>query len=157
MKRGFLTSSPKTRRSSEMAARQHVVADEGVGPDRPHQAFFGHDLTGLRSQAHQHLHDLRFQASGAGGARHTVERRLDVMELADAKAVLQRFAQCAKRTSRFYSTDSARLSRRSIHRLPLDSSEVGQHPDVALPGPSCDGKVSAVRRWDRGYQSSLMG
>ena len=102
-------------------ARQHVVADEGVGPDRPHQAFFGHDLTGLRSKAHQHLHDLRFQASGAGGARHAVERRLDMMEFADAKAVLQRFAQCAKRTSRFYSTDSARLPCHVIHRLQPNS------------------------------------
>ena len=75
------------------AARQHVVADEHVGPDRSHQSVLGHDLTGLRRKAHEHLHDFWFQASGAGGARHSVERRLHMMEFADAKAVLQGFAQ----------------------------------------------------------------
>ena len=54
------------------AARQYVVADEGVGPDGPHQAFLGHDLTGVRSKAHEHLHDLGFQANDAGGARSTL-------------------------------------------------------------------------------------
>ena len=53
--------------------RQHVVADEGVGPDSPHQAFLGHDLTGVRSKAHEHLHDLGFQANDAGGPGHAVE------------------------------------------------------------------------------------
>ena len=131
MKRGSLTSSPKTRRSSEIAARQHVVADKGVGPDRPHQAFFGHDLTGLRGKAHEHLHHLGFQASGAGGARHAVEGRLDVMEVADAEVVLQGSAQCVRPRVTIL-----------LHGL----GAVGQHPDVALPGPSCDGQMSAVLR-----------
>ena len=67
MKRGIPDVVTEDASQFRDGARQHVVADEGVGPDRPHQAFFGDDLTGLRSQAHQHLHDLRFQANGAGG------------------------------------------------------------------------------------------
>ena len=35
-------------------ARQDVVADERVGPDRPHQVFFGHNPTGMRGKAYEH-------------------------------------------------------------------------------------------------------
>ena len=40
----------------------------------------GTDLTGMRRKAHEHLHHLRFQANGAGGSGHAVERRLDMMD-----------------------------------------------------------------------------
>ena len=73
MKRGSLTSSPKTRRSSEMQRVNTSSPTKVSGHTRPHQAFFGHDLTGVRSKAHEYLHDLGFQTSDAGGARHAVE------------------------------------------------------------------------------------
>ena len=94
-----------TENSSEFrdGAGQHVVADEGVGPDGPHQALLGDDLLPMLSEAQEHLHDLGFQASGAGRAHHTVERRLDLMELADAEAVLQRSAPCQEGASKILS------------------------------------------------------
>ena len=70
-------------------ARQDVVGDKRVGPDGPYQAFFGHDLTRVRGQEHQHLHHLGFQAHGARRSGDAVQRWLDMVGLADAEAVLQ--------------------------------------------------------------------
>ncbi len=111
MKRGSRASSPKRRRSSEMQRVNTSSPTEGVGPDGPHEPFLGHDLTGVRSKAHEHLHDLGFQASGAGGARDGVEQRLDMMELADAEAVLQHSAPCGKAHEDSTSPGFARLLR----------------------------------------------
>ena len=69
MKRGFLTSSPKTRRSSEMARVNTSSLTNVSGQTAPHQAFLGHDLIAVLGQAHADLHHLGLEAHRAGGSR----------------------------------------------------------------------------------------
>ena len=68
---------------------EDIVADRGVGPRRAEQPLLRHHLPGVLGQTHEDQHHLGFEASDAVRAGHAVERRLDVIGLADPKGLLQ--------------------------------------------------------------------
>ena len=90
MTRGCFGSSSNRRRNSEISTGEDVVADRGVGPCRVEQPVLRHHLAGALGQTHEDHHHLGFEAMNAAWAGHAVERRLDVIGLADPKAVLHR-------------------------------------------------------------------
>ena len=75
---------------------QDVVGHGGVGPGGVKQAVLGHHLPCPRGEADEDLHHLGFQASDAVRACHPVERRLDVVGVADPKRVLHGPTMCQK-------------------------------------------------------------
>ena len=120
-------------------ARQHVVADERVGPHRTDQALLGDDLVAVLGQAPQDVHHLGLEAHRAGGSPHAVERRFDE-ELANSEVVWQGSAPCGFDLAAFY-----RSGLRSLSAAPLAAPSVeGAEPMVTVP-------LSFANRQNVGY------
>ena len=127
MTRGCLESSSNRRRSSEIARVRTSSLTAVSGQADWISRFFGYDVSGPRGQAHKHLHYLRLEANRAVGPGDAVERRLDVVVLADSKRVL--ILQRADHSTRLFLRQVTRPARTSgcpganRHERPLETSQ----------------------------------